>query len=151
MSPRVKFGLIAGAIGLALNICVSAVMGICGPVVAAIAGALAGYFAAKNEHPLSKGEGAKTGAIAGAIAGGLVLIGQMLGGVAALTLLPAIYEAMDIPLAEVSSDPSYWVSGLLMAVCFSAVGIGLAAGAGAGAGYLGTPSQPTPPVQPPIS
>lgn len=140
MSPRIKFGLIAGGIGLVLNICVAAVMGVCGPGVAAVAGALAGYFAAKNERPLSQGEGAKSGAIAGLIAGGLVLIGQILGGITTLTLMPAISEAMNISLGVETGDPIYWAAGLSTAACFSAVGIVLAVGAGAGTGYISTPA-----------
>ncbi|MDI6769044.1 MAG: hypothetical protein QMD04_05150 [Anaerolineales bacterium] len=145
MLPRMKFGLISGAIGLVLNVCVAAVLGICGPMLAIIAGALAGYFAAKGEKLPTQGEGAKAGAIAGAIAGGLTLIGQILGGIGVLTIFPAI---MDIPMAGLTGQLSYWLSGLMTATCFGLIGVGLAAGAGAGTGYLGTPSQSVNPPTP---
>ncbi|NOY99822.1 MAG: hypothetical protein GXP40_11600, partial [Chloroflexi bacterium] len=87
MSPRVKFGLLAGTIGLVLNTCVSGLFGICGPLVSLLAGGAAGFFAARGEKRPAQGEGAKVGAIAGAISGALVLVGQIIGGLAALVFL----------------------------------------------------------------
>ena len=59
MVARIKVGLIAGVISLALTACLSSLFGLCGPVVSLIASALAGYFAAKQEAPTSKSEGGK--------------------------------------------------------------------------------------------
>ena len=84
MKPRTRVGLIVGAIGLFLNICVSGFIGFCGPVFAMLAGGVAGFMAAQQEKLGIKGEGAKAGATAGGIAGGLMILGQLIGGVATL-------------------------------------------------------------------
>ena len=153
MQPRTRIGLIVGAIGLVLNICVAGFIGFCGPVLSLIAGGLAGFFAVRQEKPLTKNEGARAGATAGGIAGGLIILGQILGGVGALLFmqssgLPTIFG--QVP--DLSSDPAtqigFYAGGLGTALCFGIVGALLAAGAGAGAGYLATPDQPLmPPSQ----
>ena len=155
MQPRVRMGLIVGAIGAVLNACVSAAFGFCGPFVSLIGGALAGYFAAQQEKAPSKNEGAKLGAISGAIAGALILIGQVIGGIAALAFVQM--SGMQVPFGNVpstSADPGqqviFYVSGIGTGICFGLVGTALAAMAGAGTGYLGTPEQPASPTQPPM-
>lgn len=147
MQPKIKIGLLVGAIGLLLNICVSGAIGLCGPAVSLVAGALAGFFAAKQENAASKNAGARAGAIAGAIAGALVLVGQVIGGLGALALIQ--YSGMQLPFGDVpsaSSDISqqiiYFASGLGTSLCFGLGGTVLAALVGAGTGYLGTPDQP---------
>jgi hypothetical protein len=155
MKPRVKMGLAIGAVGLALNVCVAAFMGICGPVVSLVAGAVAGYFAVQQEKPTIKGEGAKIGAIAGVIAGALVIIGQMIGGLGALAFLQ--YSGVQFGFGSVpqpSSDSSlqavYYLSGMGTAFCFGIVGALLATGAGAGTGYAVTQEQPASHLNPPM-
>ena len=153
MQPRIRIGLIVGLIGLVLNICVSGFLGFCGPVVSLLAGGIAGWFAAQQEKPMAKNEGARAGATAGGIAGGLIILGQMIGGVGALLFMQT--SGVQSPFGQIpslSGDPSsqliYYASGLGTALCFGIIGALLAAGAGAGAGYLGTPDQPvTPPSQ----
>lgn len=145
MKARVKFGLIAGGVGLVLNICVSAGLGICGPVVALLAGAAAGYFAVQQEQIMTKEEGARVGAISGGIAGGLVFIGQMIGGLSILLLVQSsgtqswIGEIPNVS-ASTSEQLLYYVGGLGIGVCFGIVGVAAAAAGGAGAGYLGGPA-----------
>ena len=84
MQPRTSIGLIVGAIGLVLNICVAGFLGFCGPVLSLIAGAIAGFLAVQKEKPLTKNEGARAGATAGGLAGGLIILGQLLGGLGSL-------------------------------------------------------------------
>ncbi len=149
MKPRIKVGLLVGAIGLVLNICVAGFMGICGPFVSLIGGALAGFFTARQEHPLVKGDGAKAGAIAGAIAGGIIVIGQIIGGVIALAFVQfngkSIFGAVPPPTADASQQVIYYVTGMFTGLCFGLVGAVLAALAGAAAGYFGSPDQPPSP------
>jgi hypothetical protein len=147
MQPRIKVGLLVGAIGLILNICVSGAIGLCGPAVSLVGGALAGFFTAKQENPASKGEGARAGAISGAIAGALILIGQIIAAVGALALFQ--FGGMKIPFsaapsisADVSTQILYYASGVGTGVCFGLIGTVLAALVGAGTGYLGTPDRP---------
>jgi hypothetical protein len=154
MQARTRVGLIVGAIGLVLNICVSGFMGICGPLVSLVAGGVAGFFAAQQEKPGTKGDGARAGAVAGGIAGALVIVGQLIGGVAALAFIQnsgmnTIFGAPPPTTSDPSFQAVYYLSGAGTALCFGIVGALLAAGAGAGAGYLGTPDQP-PPVKPPM-
>ena len=147
MQPRIRIGLIVGVIGLVLNICVSGFVGLCGPFFSLIAGAVAGFFAAQQEKLPAKGEGARAGATAGGIAGGLIILGQLIGGVGALFFLQA--NGAEMPFGQIPStaDPSstqmiYYLSGAATALCFGVIGALLAAGAGAGAGYLVTSDTP---------
>jgi hypothetical protein len=140
-------------IGLLLNSCVAGLFGFCGPVLALIAGAVAGLLAARQEKPLTKNEGARAGATAGGIAGGLMILGQIVGGIGALVFMQASGSPTILgPLPELTGDPaaqiSFYAGGLGTALCFGIVGALLAAGAGAGAGYLSTTNQPMmPPSQ----
>ena len=150
MQPKTRIGLIVGAIGLVLNICVSGFLGFCGPVLSLIAGGIAGYLAVQREKSFSKNEGARTGATAGGIAGGLIILGQLLGGVAALVYMQASGAPTLLgPLPNLSGDPAaavgFYAGGLGTALCFGLIGALLAAGAGAGAGYLATSDRPTMP------
>lgn len=143
MTARVRIGLIAGGIALVLTACVATIFGICGPGVSLIAGALAGYFAVKKESPATQSEGGKIGAVAGAIAGGLAVIGQVIGGIAALTLMPAILESLgNYGYSGISGQATYWLSGAATALCFGGVGVVLAALGGFGTGYISTTNKP---------
>lgn len=148
MQPRIKMGLAVGAVGLALNICVSGFVGFCGPLVSLIAGGAAGFFAAQQEKLPAKSDGAKAGATAGGIAGALVIIGQLIGGMAALAYMQM--SGAQVPFGEVptaNSDPAlmvgYYLGGIGTGLCFGIVGAVLAAGVGAGAGYMATQEQPS--------
>lgn len=152
MKPRIRMGLIVGGIGLLLNVCIAALMGICGPFVSLLAGGVAGYLAVQQEKPSIKSEGGKIGAIAGSIAGALVSIGQIIGGVVALSFIQM--SGIQSPIGQVPSvngSPveiaAYYLGGLGTGVCFGLIGIVLAAGIGAAAGYISTNEQPVSPPQ----
>lgn len=152
MQPRTRIGLIVGGIGLVLNICVSGFLGFCGPVLALVAGGIAGYLAARQEKPLTKNDGARLGATAGGIAGGLIILGQIIGGMAALAYMQSTGATTPFGQMPDLSDPAasvgFYAGGIGTAVCFGLIGALLAAGAGAGAGYLTTADRPmTPPSQ----
>jgi hypothetical protein len=142
MQPRIKMGLAIGAVGLALNICVSGFIGLCGPLVSLLAGGLAGFLAAQQEKLPTKSEGAKAGAISGGIAGGLVIIGQVIGGIAALAIMQSTGTQLPFGTIPETSDPSgmviFYASGIGTGLCFGIIGAILAAGAGAGTGYMAT-------------
>jgi hypothetical protein len=144
MRPRVKWGLIAGTVGLVFNVCVAMAFGVCGPIVALLGGAAAGFFAARDEKAAARRGGAALGAISGVIAGGLIFIGQMVGAVGALALIQI--TGTQTPFGHVptaSDNPAYqamyYFSGLGTGVCMGLIGLALAAGAGAIAAYLATP------------
>ena len=147
MTAKVKVGLIAGVIGLVVNIPVSAFIGICGPVTALLAGAVAGFLAARQEKPATQGEGTGAGAVAGAIAGGLVLIGQIIGGIIATQMLQSLGAEAFLELGDLleetgmTLESATWIAGLGTGVCLGLFGVILSALAGAAAGYLGTPKQ----------
>lgn len=153
MQARTRVGLIVGVIGLVLNICVAGFLGFCGPVLSLIAGAVAGFLAAQREKPITKNEGARAGAIAGGIAGALIILGQIIGGMAALFYMQASGTSTPFgQLPDLAGDPAsqigFYAGGVGTALCFGIVGAVLAAVAGAGAGYLATTEQPmTPPSQ----
>jgi hypothetical protein len=148
MQGRLKFGLIVGVIGLAVNVCVAGFIGFCGPVVSLIAGGIAGYLAAREEMLPTRSDGAKAGAFAGGIAGALIILGQVIGGIGALAFLQS--TGAELPFGTVpspSADPAiltgYYLGGVGTALCFGFVGALLAAGVGAAAGYAGTTETPT--------
>jgi len=152
MQPRTRIGLIVGAIGLVLNICVAGFIGLCGPLVSLIAGGVAGFFAAQQEKLPTKGDGARAGAIAGAIAGGLIILGQIIGALVALAYIQTSGTSMPFGTVPDATSPAsfsliYYLTGAGTDLCFGIIGALLAAGAGAGAGYLGTDDQPVVPPQ----
>ncbi|HSB00710.1 MAG TPA: hypothetical protein VLE49_08675, partial [Anaerolineales bacterium] len=137
--------------------CVAGFIGFCGPFLSLIAGGIAGYFAAQQEKPAARNEGARIGATAGGIAGGLIILGQILGGVGALAFMQT--TGAQVPFGQVpsvSSDPAtqvtFYGAGIFTALCFGIVGALLAAGAGALIAYFTTSDQPVrPPSQDIIS
>jgi hypothetical protein len=147
MKPRVKYGLIVGVAGMLLNVCVSAALGVCGPMMSLLAGAIAGFLTGQAEQAPERGDGARLGAISGLIAGGLMLVGQLFGGAGIL----AFVQFAEIPIgfgtvpqtSDLVGTASYWGIGLGVAGCFGLVGLVLSALAGAAGGYLGTPSRKT--------
>jgi hypothetical protein len=153
MRPRIKLGLIIGAIGLVLNVCISTAMGLCGPFAALIAGALSGFFTARQEKLPTKSAGARAGVTSGLVAGALVFIGQLLGAVGALVYFQStgsrsvFGQAVPNLSAGGTSALIYIVSAMGVGVCFGLVGMGLSAGAGALAAYLATSE--TAPLNPP--
>ena len=145
MKPRIKFGLIAGAVGLVLNVCVAAALGLCGPVTGLLAGGVAGFLAAQQEKAASKGDGARLGAVSGGIAGALVLVGQLIGGISALAYIQ--YSGMPLPFGQApdlsdnaATQLAYYLSGLGTGMCIGIGDIIAAAIAGAVGGYFGTPT-----------
>ena len=133
MAPKVKYGLITGAVGALIDICVSC----CGPIISIITGAVAGYLTVRAEVPATKGAGAKSGAVSGAISGAIGLVGQLIGSVVS-------YYAV-IPFLRQNLGSSFSFTGDIVTTavftcCLGFVGVGLAAGAGALAGMLATPS-----------
>lgn len=151
MKARFQIGLIVGLVGLVLNVCASLVSGLCGPAVAFIAGAVAGFFTGRQEKAATKSAGAQAGAISGAVAGALMIVGQVLGGIGSLAYLQA--TGTSLPFGTIPSQSAgmneqiiFYMSGLGAACCFGLVGVVFAAVAGAAAGYLGTPD-PEPPVE----
>jgi hypothetical protein len=151
MQPRIKFGLIVGGVGLFVNLCASAAVGLCGPFVALLAGALAGFLAAQQEKLPAQSAGAKVGATAGGLAGGLMIIGQSLGAVVGLALLQTTGGNPFVGSGPSTGAPveqaAFYLSGFGAGCCMGIFGAALAAGAAAG--YFATP--PAAPAQPPAS
>ena len=145
MNHRIRVGLFVGTVVLILTIFVTLLVGVCGPIVPLIGGAVAGYFAVKQEAPGSKAEGGKIGAIAGAITGLMGFLGQILGGVLTLTFLPTLIDSLGNPkfLPAAGSDQvTYWLSGLGTTFCIGIGGILFGLITGYGAGYFSTNDRP---------
>ena len=138
MTPRVKYGLIVGSVGLFINLVVSTLVGVCGPLTTLVAGALAGWLAARAEARPIRSDSAKSGAMSGAIAGSLMLIGQLIGGIIALSLIQMSgAQPLVGHLPQNSGEQViYWIAGAGVGLCFGILGVALGAGAGAAAGYL---------------
>jgi len=154
MKPRLRIGLMVGAVALIVNLVVAFILGLCSPVLAAVAGAAAGWFTAREENSGNKGEAARAGALSGVVVGSLMLVGQILGGLVVLFLM----QKFDLPVAFTGMKPSdmggaesagFYVGGLFSGVCFGLLDMAAAAGAGAAVGFLTTtPAEPPPPAPP---
>ena len=147
MKPHVKTGLIVGTVGLVVNTIASALMGLCGPLVALVVGAIAGLLAVGKVQGPTKADSAKLAAVAAVIAGLLTAVGQFIGGFAILILAQQL--EWQLPFGQVPGASStaaesagYWLGGLLAGGCFGTVGVILAVLAGAAAGYLRSTPQP---------
>ncbi len=142
MKPFLKFGLIVGAIGLLVIVPVSTFMGICGPGVTLVAGAVAGFLSAYYGNVGTRKDGAQSGAFSGAIAGAITLVGQVIGAFLALALIQKSGTQISIGQIPTSSSPAYmhiayYASGMATGFCFGLIGIVLGGLAGALTGSLG--------------
>ena len=149
MKARIKFGLIVGGIGLILNICVCFMIGLCGPVVALLAGVIAGLLAAQQEVLTYKKDGALCGATAGGIAGALMLIGQVIAAIGTSVFYqysntPTIFGEVPAPTAGSDEQIFYYAGSLLGSFCYGLVGVTLSAIGGAITGYIATSESPNP-------
>ena len=146
MKPKVRWGLIVGLMGMVANVLVSFVLGLCGPLVALVVGAIAGAAAVGQVRPTERRQAAEEGGAAGAIAGLVVALGQVIGGLIALrsVLSGAIPLPFDLlPEGDPSATYAYWVGGVGSGLCLGFVGLILAALAGAAAGYVLTAAKPS--------
>ncbi len=153
MAAKIKFGLIVGLFGLVLTMAVSFLVGVCGPFVGLVAGAVAGLLTVRAERPANRNAGASQGTQAGAIAGGLTLAGQLIGNIGGLMLLQA--SQVELPFGEMpqtsAEETAFWIGGIGVVVCFGLLGLGLGVLGGASAGYFATPESPAAGGEPPQS
>ena len=143
MKPFLKYGLIVGAVSLIIVVPISLLVGICGPFVSVIGGAVAGFLTAHFGNINIKKIGAQQGALAGLVTGGFTFIGQIVGGILVLTWIQATDAQLLVGEAPTFNSPAteqmiYLASGIGAGACFGLIGLGVAAGFGALAGYLGT-------------
>ncbi len=155
MTPRVRWGLIAGGVLALLNLCGGTLIGIfnnCLILLTVAAGAGAAGYLSAREEPAAEAQ--KSGAIAGAIAGGLSLVGQLVGAVIGGIVGTSILASLNPELQQV--DPSQLAGGaaigvvasLATSLCVGVVMIAVGAGIGALTARLAAQS-PTPP--PPVA
>jgi hypothetical protein len=147
--PRIIVAVIVGAAALIVNTIVSGFLGICGPFVSLVAGAIAGFFASRQEQPASQRDGARLGAISGLLVGAFTLVAQMVGALAALVLVQVTgiqlpFGSVPPPGASAPIQATYYLAGTGVAACLGVVGFLVAALGGAGGGYLGTRPRATP-------
>lgn len=146
MSPRFKWGLIAGAGVAVLNLCGGMLMGVfnnCLSVITVtLAAAAAGYFCGRQEKA---GEAVRAGAIAGTLVGFINLASQLVGGTLGGLIGAGFLSAFS---QSSSSDPTTWLKGvgvgfgliIVLALVFGAALIFLGAGVGALAAKLALPA-----------
>jgi len=138
MQARFKVGLVIGVIGLVLNICVSATVGLYSLIFFLVAGALAGYFAARQESQSTRLAGAQAGAISGTIAGALLLAGPVVGdlGISLLMQSQSSGSSLAIGMVPFTSSGESGEDGFNDV--FVLLGPVLAALSGTVVGYLAT-------------
>jgi hypothetical protein len=149
MSNRVRFGLIAGLIGLVVNLCASTPTACLGPFVALIVGAAAGYFTLQAEPP-TEGSAARLGASSGVIAGLLILVSHLIAAAVGPAVMLAT-QTQPFPYSFRLPQPGnggemamYWIGAIGTGLCMGVLSLGCAAGGGALAGSLVAPEEATP-------
>jgi hypothetical protein len=144
MTARIRWGLIAGVVGLFVNTLASLVFAFCGPIVSFGIGIVAGLIVTQREPATSKGEGAQGGAITGLIAGAFILLGQIIGAIGNLVFAQMVeYESIFGTLPDLSSPEGqtlYWVIGIGVGLCFGLVDTLACVLGGALIGYIRTPA-----------
>jgi hypothetical protein len=143
MLPRVKSGLIVGVVSAILNIVISSLFGLCGPLFALLVGAGAGFWTARMEKAATRGDGAKAAAISGLIVGGCLIVSQMIAAVIALTITKAsgmtpIIGTIPSANAPAAQQAIFWGAGAGAGFCFGIIDIAAAILAAAGVGALAT-------------
>ena len=125
MTAKVRWGLIAGLVGLFINTLASLVFPFCGPIASFGIGIIAGFFVSQQEPATTKGEGAQDGAITGLIAGAFILLGQIIGAATNLAIAQTEqYGLIFGPLPDLSSPEGqaiYWLIGIGVGLCFGLV------------------------------
>jgi hypothetical protein len=145
MKSSIQWGLIVGGVGLFLNIAVSGFVGLCGPFFTLLAGTLAGWLAVRGQLFPERGQRTTRGAVAGALTGGLMLIGQVIGGILALLFIQSSGAGVfgqPVP-TEGPELTGFWVGGIAVGLCFGLIGTALGSAGGAGLAAL-TWSAPAP-------
>jgi hypothetical protein len=143
MTAKVRWGLIAGLVGLFINTLASLVFAFCGPIVSFGIGIIAGFFVSQQEPATTKGEGAQDGAITGLIAGAFILLGQIIGAATNLAIAQTEqYGLIFGPLPDLSSPEGqaiYWLIGIGVGLCFGLVDMFACVLGGVIIGYIRTP------------
>jgi hypothetical protein len=85
-----------------------------------VAGGVAGFLSAREENHPNQAEGGKGSAVAGAIAGGFTLVGQVIGGIAALNITPQVLERYGFRAVNLVRDTGYLAASLGTALYLSA-------------------------------
>ena len=137
MRRHIKIGLIVGAVGLVVNIGVTFLIEICGPVTSTIAGIVAGFLSVRITNLPTRSQGAQIGSVSGAIAGVLVLVGQILGSAISLFLA----QLLELALPSTTTNTPQLAgnfSSISTSLCVGLIGISFSILVGAGAGYFGT-------------
>ena len=149
MSRHIRMGLIVGVISIFVTGAMSILVGICGPLMTALLGGLAGFLAVRSEPRPLRNIAARNGAIAGGITGGLAIIGQIIGAIGALMF---IQSTGTIPFGTLPSDDAssavFYAAGIGSGLCFGVIGACLGAGAGALAAYLSGSQETAAPLPP---
>lgn len=145
MKPHVKIGLIVGSIGLVTSAVVSFAVGLLGPGIALVIGAVAGALAARGSR-VSRRDGVRAGVVAAAIAGLFAAAGQVIGGLGAVAFIRARQLSTFIgkvpgPAASGALVTGYYIGALIAGAVLATVGFGLAVLAGWLAGYLSAPRE----------
>ncbi len=144
MTAKVRWGLIAGLVGLFVNTFVSLVFAFCGPIVSFGIGIIAGFIVSQQEPAATKGEGAQDGAITGLIAGVFILLGQVIGAATNLAIAQMDQSGLIFgPLPDLSSPEGqaiYWLIGIGVGLCFGLVDMFACVLGSALAGYFRTQS-----------
>ena len=139
MKPSIRVGLTVGVIGLALVVVGSAFSGLCSLILPILVYAIAGYSSIDSKKVISKGNGARYGAIAGAVSGGIVSHAQILIQAILSTMInysPAFSGLYIAPSPFNTTERIFfYLIGLFWAIVIGGI-------VGGVVGYLGTSQKP---------
>ena len=162
MSGAMRAGLMFALIGLIAVLATAFIPRpgpvVCGPLLAVIVGALAGFYGVRWSGQRAR---VGRGVLAGTLAGVGMLIGAVIGYLVLFSSLsadPLFQQQLDAFLQRqpnVQVDPgavgaAVWIAGAIAGLCFGVLNLVLALAFGALGGWLALRSrpQPAPPVEP---
>ncbi len=134
-----RSGLIFGAVSLILIFGTTLISPICAPCLGIFLGLAAGYVAGVFAKPPTSGESVRIGGFAGLIAGGLGLVGELIGGAINASTYNAaamqeVYKILGIPTTSMTPAEvlTYQLGGAACIGIFNVVwmaALGIAGGA----------------------
>ncbi len=139
MRPRFKVGLIVGGVSIIPSFLVAFTFCCMVPFLALFVGSVAGYFAAIQEKPRSRDEGAGVGAIAAGIAGSLSSAGILIS--LSISRFFFNFGSFDRFAESLTSNPGNVIKEDISIGAMGLFVLAFDVAAGAITGYFSTPNR----------
>lgn len=139
MKPRLRVGLVVGGISIIPSFLMAFTFCCMVPFLALFVGSVAGYFAAIQEKPRSRDEGAGVGAIAAGIAGGLSSAGILVS--LSISRFFFNFRSFDRFAESLTSNPGNVIKEVISIGAMGLFVLAFYVAAGTVTGYTSTPNR----------